>query len=124
MTLSKDSYRGLTERMFLTIYLHPVLRLVLLHFFSIKPFIFMCLRQVSAFRLARLLSILLRAGLFAVWLISILLCIMIIIIIIIIIIIVVIIIIIIMSHRRGLVVSDNGYHSMVWGSNPSDDSKL
>ena len=22
------------------------------------------------------------------------------------------------SHRRGLVVSDNGYHSMVWGFNP------
>ena len=25
---------------------------------------------------------------------------------------------IIVCHRRGLVVSDNGYHSMVWGFNP------
>ena len=28
------------------------------------------------------------------------------------------------SHRRGLVVNDNGYHSMVWGSIPSDNSEL
>ena len=29
-----------------------------------------------------------------------------------------IIIIILLSHCCGLVVSDNGYHSMVWGFNP------